>query len=81
MIALGVPLRVPVRGVDEVSAAVDVGVEDSLRLLRLRAPAPLLAERHGSEAERADAETGVSDRDVVSEGHAADRIARDGEGR
>jgi len=38
--------------------------------VRLRPPAPLLAERHGSEAERADAETRVSDRDVASERHA-----------
>jgi hypothetical protein len=69
---LGVTLRVPVRGVEEVAAAIDVGIEDALRLRGLGAPAPFLAERHRAEAERADAQARVSHRDVVVERHGPD---------
>jgi len=54
---LGVTLRVAVRRVDEVAAAIDVRIEDALGLFRLRSPTPFFAEGHRAEAMRADAKT------------------------
>ena len=66
---LRVALGVDVGGVDEVAAAVEVAVEDRCGLLDAGAPAPVLAEGHGAEAERADAQAGAAERDVVVEWH------------
>ncbi len=52
---LGVALGVEVGGVDEVATEVDEPVDDLFGLLHTGAPAEVLAERHGSEAQRADA--------------------------
>src|SRR6185295_13013178 len=68
---LGVALRVAVGGVDEVAAAREKAIEDRLGVLHGRTPAPLLAERHGAEAERGHAEAGATKRHVVIECHAA----------
>src|ERR1700704_2468306 len=59
---------VVVRAVDEVAAAIDVGVEDSLRLLALRAPAPVGAECHRAERQRRDAQAGATEEAVGVEG-------------
>ena len=66
---LGVALRVEVRGVDEVAAELDEAIDDLLRLLDAGAPAQVFAEGHRAEAERADAEAGAAERDVVVERH------------
>src|SRR5437868_3250180 len=66
---LGVPLGVAVGSVDEIAAALDVAIENRLRLLRLGAPAPFLSEGHGAEAERTDAKAGPAEGDVVIERH------------
>jgi hypothetical protein len=53
---LGVAARIKVRGVDEVSAELQVAVHDLLRLFDARAPAEVFAEGHRAEAQRADTE-------------------------
>ena len=66
---LGMPVRVEVGGVDEVAAAVEVGLQHALGLGDARAPAALLAERHGPEGKGADAQTGAPEGEVVIEFH------------
>ena len=48
---LGVALGVDVRGVEEVPAALDVGVHDPVGLIHIRPPTPILAEGHGAKAQ------------------------------
>ena len=62
-----VALRVDVRGVDEIPAALDEARDDSVRIRYVRSPSPIFAEGHRAEAERTDAESGVSERDVLVE--------------
>ena len=64
---LGVAVGVDVGGVDEVAAALEEAVEDGLGVLDAGAPAPVLAEGHRAEAERADAQAGAAEGDVVVE--------------
>ena len=66
---LGVALGVAVGGVDEVAAALEVAIEDLLGLFDAGAPAPVFAERHGAEAEGADAQARASERHVVIQRH------------
>ena len=66
---LGVTLRVEVRGVDEVAADLDVAVHDLLRFLDGGAPPEVFAERHRTEAQRADTESRSAERYVVIEWH------------
>jgi hypothetical protein len=68
---LRVPLRITVRRVDEVAAALEVAIQDALRLRGLASPAPLFAEGHRAEAERAHAKAGAAERHVMVQGHAA----------
>ena len=60
---------VPVGGVDEVAALLDVTVEQAARDALLGAPSPFGAERHRAEAERADAQSGSSKRFVFVQLH------------
>src|SRR6185369_14353791 len=64
-----VAFRVHVGRVDEIAAAREIAAEDGRGLRRRRSPAPVLAEGHRAEAERADAQPRTSKRDVVSESH------------
>src|SRR5207253_1631250 len=53
--------------IDEVAAALHVGVEHALRLLALRSPTPIGPERHRPERERRDAQAGATEQAVVLE--------------
>ena len=53
-------------GVDEVAAGLDEAVEDRTTLLEVRAPAPVLPERHRSEGELGDAKAAAAE-DLESE--------------
>jgi hypothetical protein len=66
---LGVALGVDVRGVDEVAPELAIAFEHGRRLRDTRAPAPLLTERHGSQTQRTDAQSGTAHRDEVVERH------------
>ncbi len=68
---LGVPLRVDVGGVDEISAAAQEVVDDRVGLGDRRAPAPVRPEGHRAEAEGADAQSRASECHVVGKGHGA----------
>jgi hypothetical protein len=61
---LGVAVGVDVGGVDDVAAAVEVLGEHRLGGLGARAPAVVLAEGHGAQRERADAQARAAERDV-----------------
>jgi hypothetical protein len=54
---LGVPVGVDVGGVHDVAASVEVLGQEFRGALRAGAPAPVLAEGHRAEGERADAQT------------------------
>ena len=54
--------------------SLDVAVDDLLRLLDGRAPAEVFAEGHRAEAERADAQAGAAERDVMIEGHGVSSV-------
>jgi DNA-binding transcriptional LysR family regulator len=55
---------VGVGGVDEVAAAIDIGVEDAPRFGFIGAPAPVGAERHGPERQWRDPEAGAAEQAV-----------------
>src|ERR1700704_6504908 len=59
---------VVVRAVDEVAAAIYVGVEDSVRFLAVRAPTPVGAECHRAERHRRDAQAGATEEAVGVKG-------------
>jgi hypothetical protein len=73
---LGVALGVDVGGVDEVAAALGVEIELPEAPRLVGAEAPLLAEGHRAEAERADAKPRVPERAVVREQHGRLRRTR-----
>jgi hypothetical protein len=52
----GMTSRVEVCGIDEIAAAVDIAVDDLLRLLDAGASAEVFTEGHGAETERAHAQ-------------------------
>ena len=53
---LAVAAGIAIGGIDEISAEVDVAIENGVCHRLLRTPAPFRTERHRSEAERADAQ-------------------------
>ena len=65
----GVALGVDVGSIEEVPAALDVGVHDFLRVRDVGPPTPVEAEGHGAEAERTDAQAAAAEGGVVGEGH------------
>jgi len=68
--ALGRAVRVVDGRVDEIAAAVDVGVEDAPGLGFVGAPAPVLAEGHRAQRQRRDAQAGAAQQAVLIEcGH------------
>src|SRR5208282_6802182 len=54
-------VRVAVGGVEEIAAGIDVGVEDRLGFVPVRAPAPFLAKGHGAQAKFGNAQTGFAE--------------------
>jgi hypothetical protein len=65
---LGAAVGVLVRCVNEVAAAVDIGVEEATRLVGIRAPTPVLSEGHGAERQRRNAQTGAAEKLECVEG-------------
>jgi hypothetical protein len=66
---LRVTLGVDVGGVDEVAAELDVTIDDRFGLLDAAAPAEVLAEGHGTEAEWAHAQARAAERHIMVERH------------
>src|SRR5207249_4164345 len=60
---------VPIGSIDKISAALEKATQDRLRLRYGRAPAPLLTERHRAKAQRTDPQAGMSEGDIVVQGH------------
>ena len=63
-------LGVEIGSIDEVTAPVEKPVDDLLGFLHGRAPAEIFAEGHGAETQRAHAQSGAAERDVVIQWHA-----------
>ena len=66
------PTGVKVRGVDEVATRFTEGLVDCFRFLFGRAPAPVVTEGHGAEAEVGDPEAAATEELVV---HGVHRIS------
>ncbi|MNV55417.1 hypothetical protein D3C71_1476470 [compost metagenome] len=63
--AFGGAVGVVDRGIDEVAAAVDVGIENPLGFSVIGAPAPVGAEGHRAQREGGDAQPGAAEQAVV----------------
>ncbi len=63
--AFGAAVGVVHRGVDEVAAAVGIGVEDALGFDCICAPAPGFAEGHGAQRQWRDAQAGAAEQALV----------------
>src|SRR5665213_3161676 len=55
--------------VDKVAAQVQIAIKDLFRFGLVRSEAPILAKRHGAEAERADAQAAVSELEIMIKRH------------
>src|SRR5690606_35678238 len=66
---LRMPPRVDVRRVDEIPPTLQIRRDQLHRPLRRTPEPPLLSERHGPQAQRADTKPGPSERDVVIKRH------------